>query len=81
MSLFTLTTSGYFYKKDKAQKLEKLGFKFKKCDDNFTKAIDPIGIEISTLGEMLSLAKEYGEIIISFRKDGPEIEIYDDYRE
>ena len=87
MTLFTLTTTGHFYKKQEAKKLEKLGFEFKKLDDELeeeclcTKKGNSAGLEINTLEELLSFAKEHGDIIISFDEDMPRIEIYDDYRE
>jgi hypothetical protein len=87
MTLFALTTTGNFYKKENAEKLEKLGFEFKKLDGEFeddcfcTKKSRTAGLEINTLEELLSFAKEHGDIIISFDEDMPHIEIYDDYRE
>jgi hypothetical protein len=87
MTLFALTTAGFFYEKDEAKKLEKLGFTFKKFEDEITddcrrtKASGSVEIEIDTLDELLAIAKEHGDIIVSFNEDLPGIEIYDDYRE
>ena len=89
MPLFTLTTASYFYSKDQAEKLEKLGFKFRKfrahggCSGDFAKSMksDSLEIKIDTLDELLGLAKEHGDLIISANEDQPSIEIYDNCRE
>jgi len=87
MTLFTLTTTGYLYEKQEAEKLKRLGFEFKKLDDEleeecrFTKKGNSAGLEINTLEELLSFIKEHGDVIVSFYEDMPCIEIYDDYRE
>ena len=88
--LFTLDTTGSFYEKDQAEKLEKLGFKFQEYKTGFFKGkifsidSDCVEIKIDTLEELLAFAKEYGQLIIDFPSIGegqPNIEIYDDYRE
>jgi hypothetical protein len=87
MTLFTLTTAGNFYKKEQAEKLKMLGFKFKNLDEEFEegcsciKTSDSAELEINTLEELLSFVKEHKDIIISFSEGMPCIEIYDDYRE
>jgi hypothetical protein len=71
---FTLSTSGIFYPKQEIrEKLQKLGFKFKKTDSlNFIIEGCP-EIEIHSLEELIELSKEYGGITVS---DGL-IEIFD----
>jgi len=78
---FHLSTSGYFYKRDRIKKLEKLGFTFrnygaKHCDDTLI-ICDEIDIEFNTLEELIEFTSEWGGCVI----DGDSIEIYDNYRE
>lgn len=88
MALFTLTTAGSWYKEDQAEKLKKLGFKFTEqrshyYGDKYRVCIksDRVEIKIDTLNELLALAKEYGELVISADENQPSIVIYDDYLE
>jgi hypothetical protein len=81
MALFNLSTSRFTYKKEEALKLKKLGLKFEDINDNCVKQKGSAEIEINSLDELLSLVKEYGDIIIGLVNDKPDIEIYDDYRE
>lgn len=93
MTLFTLTTAGSFYEKDQAEKLEKLGFKFTKNTSGTPYfsyyrerswvciKSDRVEIKIDTLDELLALAKEYGDLVISADEGQPSIVIYDDYLE
>lgn len=41
---------------------------------------EPREVELHTLGDLLAFAKRMDERLIVF-PDGPEIEVYDDYRE
>ena len=76
---FKLTTSGFIYNKDKAQKLKLLGFSFEYYNENMMYMIkkDDVDVDIYTLEELIAFSTKWGEIIIS---DGS-IEIYDEYRE
>ena len=80
---FKLTTAGYFYKKENAESLGKLGIKFIESGQGtgikgiFTVTQEDTYIEINTIEELVALTEEYGDIVF----DGEEIEIYDDYRE
>ena len=80
--IFRLTTSGNFYPKDREserEKLEKLGFTFKKSDyREFIIEKNPgPEIEINSINELMAFVHTYGEIIVKENS----IEIYDNYRE
>ena len=88
MTLFTLTTAKSFYKKDQAEKLEKLGFKFTEHRSGIPFSYyrersqvciksDRVEIKIDTLNELLALAKEYGDLVIIADEDQPTIVIGD----
>ena len=80
---FKLTTAGYYYKKESANYLGRLGIKFIESGRGtgipgiFTVTQEDTYIEINTIEELVALTEEYGDIVF----DGEEIEIYDDYRE
>ena len=86
MALFTLRTAGYYYKKDEAEKLEILGFKFKEVTSDYKKGYyairsSRVEIKIDTIYELLAFAKEHGEVVVGFDEDQSSILIYDDYIE
>lgn len=76
---YILKTANYRYLKEDAEKLEKLGFKFKIMEDGvyFQKETYTSTIEINTLEDITNLIKEHGEIVIGEEQ----IIIYDDYLE
>lgn len=78
---FKVSTAGYYYTEEQAEKLKMLGFTFGINENDEKRRLhkinDKIEIEIATLEELIAFSKQWREIIVS---DG-NIEIYDDYRE
>ena len=81
---FTIKTTGDWYSRTDAEKLEHLGFKFR--DDPYdatrpcykiTDLTDAPTIEFETLKELVAFSTRWGAIVLT----GNEIEIYDNYRE
>ena len=80
---FQLSTSGYYYSKDRVNDLKKYGFEFTKSPTEWDKDRHHINgrsviIEINTLEELVEFSEKNGSPII-FELSA--IEIYDDYRE
>jgi hypothetical protein len=77
---FTLSTSGYLYRKEDKEKLEKLGFKFESEEykpGTGTYCIEdhkPV-VNIDTLETLIDFIKIWGQIVL----DVDTIKIYDDY--
>lgn len=76
---FNLKTTAYLYKGEEVKELQELGFEFKKSDmkDKFYIKDKLVEIEVTSLEELISFIKKYGQIIL----DENSIEIYNDYRE
>jgi hypothetical protein len=76
---YTVSTSGNFYTKEKAENLRELGFQFEPTDYNkYDFTISGKGeVEINSLEDLNEFVNKYGEVIYSESY----LEIYDDYRE
>ncbi len=87
--IFEVTTTKSVYCTEEKNKIEKLGFileavdwKSPTCKDGLPLYLmkgDESRIEINTLDDLVTLGKEYGDLIINFERNS--IEIYNDYRE
>jgi hypothetical protein len=82
---FELTTTGFSYNDEAAEKLQSLGFEFRDVSpcmfilSTKQKLTKEISIEINSLEELMAFSEKWGELVISHNPPG--IEIYDDYRE
>lgn len=83
--IFTVKTSGTFYKNEKYRKLlEELGFEFSEEEDDGEKTYrisDSIKVEVEDLEDIITIARTYGQIIITIDNEETSIEIYDVARE
>lgn len=83
---FRLSTAGYFYKKEDAEKLSELGFTFteSKSKTILGKGVTAFEIngypeiEFTTIEEFINFCNYWGQVIIN---DDNKIIIYDDYVE
>ena len=85
-----VTTTTLFYDTQEKEKLEQLGFEFKKMQledgspGSRWKRIDAlVTLEFNSLDDLLTFSKKWGELIISptWKAQTIRIEIYDHYRE
>lgn len=80
---FTVTTAGYFYTTEQAEKLGALGFEFQDCTakpiNGCEKCLvgpeEGIEVEIGDLDELMRFQHEWGPLLL----DGSAIKIADDY--
>lgn len=91
---FELSTVAYSYNEERAERLKKLGFSFRRltmsmrCSEEraYGKLSPNPTIEFENLQELVDFCKQWGNIVITSYIDpnGKEVnslEIYDDYRE
>jgi len=79
---FKVTTAGYFYDDSEKEKLEQLGFsEWGRYEGRWSRK-GYAEIEIDTLEDLLKFQEKWGTLVlVDYKDEGPEIEIYDDYRE
>ena len=85
-----VTTTTLFYDTQEKEKLEQLGFEFKRIQfkdgslGSRWKRIDaPVILEFNSLDDLYTFSKKWGEIIVSpsYKSQTIQIEIYDHWRE
>jgi len=92
---FELSTVNLYYSNQEAEKLKKLGFRFRDTSDQIGESIfdtnrfmqiqcdDLPTIELETMGDLMVFMAKWGKVILIPSRKGrkPRLEIYDGYRE